>query len=125
MSDCPVCARAARMANRHRKARHIARVVAPFLKRLEPGLPGGTMSVAEIEEACRAFPGDGEWKLASDLTAWDTTDANADAGTAPPPPPPPTTPTRKRRRSLRGSKINVFQDFGEQEHDTIYGRDNG
>lgn len=60
MSDCPVCARAARLHRRVALRRHMARIIAPFLKPSLPGFPGGSMSNAEIEEFDRGWPGKSE-----------------------------------------------------------------
>lgn len=80
---------------------HLKPLLAKFLAPSGPGLPGGRMSNAEIEEFDRGFPG-GKGEPVTD-EAWDA--AVASAAPPPPPSPPPTTPPRKRRRGLRGRKI--------------------
>ncbi|KAM0315037.1 hypothetical protein ACHAPQ_011671 [Fusarium lateritium] len=82
---------------------HLMALLEKFLAPLGPGLPGGTMTNAEIERQEKGSLVKGE--PATD-EAWDA--AVAAASPPPPPSPPPTTPPRKRRRGLNGRFAFAF-----------------
>ncbi|KAL4732306.1 hypothetical protein ACLX1H_001319 [Fusarium chlamydosporum] len=102
-TDVPAAAAAAMPARLPDLGRLLA-LLERFLAPKGPGLPGGTMTVEEIERYEKGSPIKGEPVTEE---TWPAAAAADPPSSLPPLPssPPPTTPPRKRRRGLLGRKI--------------------